>query len=365
IPGLALPEINSPSMPVTDPYNGYLPVRQNQVGVSLGARLETSDVSHLGVDVSGDFLATGKHYEAAIPFTDMNTAPVHSRTTGLVTATPYYELQSASATVRIGADVDFAINSRKTIRVAPDVTLAWHGMHTLGFEVRAHGGSTLNSLASLYDITPYMNGSLAYRASHMPYALDARMVFGPFLGATVELFGGYAKADDYLMAVASDIYPAGAVWQSLDIKGYHYGVRIGYDSGKAFALKASYEGSPSKYNKVWYEHRDRARHVVNAEMRLRPVSRLQLTVGYELRAGRACYAFGEDETAAEDGYDVYLPQRVSLGTVSNLTFGAGYSATDNLTLFVRGENLLGRKAMYIGGRPMQNIHGMIGAALKF
>ena len=356
---------SSPSMPVVNPYYGYEPVRQNELGVSLGARLETSDVSHIGVDLSADFLATGKHYEATMPFTDMNTMPERSRTTGLVTATPYYELQNASATVRLGADVDFAFHSGKTIRVAPDVTLAWHGMHTLGFEVRAHGGSTLNSLASLYDITPYMNGSVAYRASHMPYAIDARMVFGPFFGTTVELFGGYAGANDYLMPVAGDIYPAGAVWQSLDVKGYHYGVRFGYDNGKTFALKASYEGSPSKYNKVWYEHRDRARHVVNAEMRIRPVSRLQLTVGYELRAGRACYAFGEDETAVAAANDVYLPQRVSLGTVSNLTFGAAYSATDNFTLFVRGENLLGRKAMYIGGRPMQDIHGMIGAALKF
>lgn len=365
IPGLTLPETNSPSMPVTDPYNGYLPVRQNEAGVSLGARLETSSVSHIGVDISADFLATGRHYDAVIPFTDLATSLVHSRTTGLVTATPYYELHSESTTVRLGADVDFAFHSGKTIRVAPDVTLAWHGMHTLGFELRAHGGSTLNPLASLYDITPYMNGSVAYRASHMPYALDARMVFGPFFGATVELFGGYAKADDYLMPVAGDIYPAGAVWQSLDVKGYHYGVRFGYDNGKTFALNASYEGSPSKYNKVWYEHRDRARHVVNAEMRLRPVCRLQLTVGYELRAGRACYAYDEDATADVAAYDVYVPQRVSLGAVSNLTFGAGYSATDNFTLFVRGENLLGRKARYIGGRPMQNIHGMIGAALKF
>ena len=366
IPGLTLPDQGvNPSIPVVDPYNGYLPVRQNLMGVSLGASLETSQVSRLGVEVNGDFLATGKHYEAIAPFADDNISSVRSRTTGLVTATPYYELQSAAATLRLGADVDFAINSGKTIRVAPDVTLAWHGTQIFGIEVRAHGGSTLNTLASLYDVTPYMNGSVAYRASHMPYVLDARMVFGPFFGTTVELFGGYAKADDYLMPVAGDIYPAGAAWQSLDIKGYRYGARIGYDNGKNIAFRASYEGAPSKYDKAWYDNHDRARHVIDAELKIRPVSRLLLTIGYEMRAGRACYAFDEDFTVNIAGHDVYEPQRVSLGAVSNLTFGAGFTATERLTLFLRGENLLGRKAMYLGFRPMQNINGMIGAALKF
>lgn len=366
IPGLSASDaVTSPSMPVADPYNGYLPVRQNQLGVSLGARLEMSRSSHIGLDIAADFLATGKHYESVIPFTDEDVAPVRSRTTGLVTATPYYEYKGQSATVRLGADVDVAVNSGKTLRVAPDVTLAWHGMHTLAFELRAHGGSTLNTLASLYDVTPYMNGSVAYRTSHAPYVFDARIVFGPFFGTTVELYGGYAKADDYLMAVAGDIYPAGAVWESLDVKGYRYGVRLGYDNGKTFALSASYEGAPSEYDKVWYENRDRARHVVEAQLKVRPVKPLQLTLGYEFRAGRACYAFDENETVTIAGHEVYVPQRVSLGAVGNLTFGAGYTVTDNLTFFVRGENLLARKAMYLGFRPMQSINGMIGAALKF
>ena len=85
-----------------------------------------------------------------------------------------------------------------------------------------------------------MNGSLAYRPSHMPYAFDAKVAFGPFFGGTIELFGGYAKADDQLMPVAGGIYPAGGVWESVDIKGYGYVARIGYDKGRTFAVSASY-----------------------------------------------------------------------------------------------------------------------------
>ncbi len=349
---------------ITDPYNGYEPARQNLLGVTLGGRLETGVTSHVGVDLSADFLATGRHYVATLPFYDEAATLMRSRTTGLVTVTPYFENRTSATTLRIGADVDFAVNSGKTIRVAPDVTFAWHGLQILGIELKAYGGSTLNTLASLYDISPYMNGSLAYRPSHMPYAFDAKVAFGPFFGGTIELFGGYAKADDQLMPVAGGIYPAGGVWESVDIKGYRYGARIGYDNGRTFAVSASYEGAPSKWNRAWYDNCDRARHIAAAELKVRPVDKLTVTLGYEFRGGRACYMYAP-ETVDMAGFDIYPLTRVSLGAVSNLKLGAGYAATDRLTLFVHGENLLGRKSYYIGGRPVQSANGMIGAALKF
>lgn len=349
---------------ITDPYNGYEPARQNLLGVTLGGRLETGVTSHVGVDLSADFLATGRHYVATLPFYDEDATLMRSRTTGLVTVTPYFENRTSATTLRIGADVDFAVNSGKTIRVAPDVTFAWHGLQILGIELKAYGGSTLNTLASLYDISPYMNGSLAYRPSHMPYAFDAKVAFGPFFGGTIELFGGYAKADDQLMPVMGGIYPAGGVWESVDIKGYRYGARIGYDNGRTFAVSASYEGAPSKWNRAWYDNCDRARHIAAAELKVRPVDKLTVTLGYEFRGGRACYMYAP-ETVDMAGFDIYPLTRVSLGAVSNLKLGAGYAATDRLTLFVHGENLLGRKSYYIGGRPVQSANGMIGAALKF
>ena len=349
---------------ITDPYNGYEPARQTLLGVTLGGRLETGVTSHVGVDLSADFLATGRHYVATLPFYDEAATLMRSRTTGLVTVTPYFENRTSATTLRIGADVDFAVNSGKTIRVAPDVTFAWHGLQILGIELKAYGGSTLNTLASLYDISPYMNGSLAYRPSHMPYAFDAKVAFGPFFGGTIELFGGYAKADDQLMPVAGGIYPAGGVWESVDIKGYRYGARIGYDNGRTFAVSASYEGAPSKWNRAWYDNCDRARHIAAADLKVRPVDKLTVTLGYEFRGGRACYMYAP-ETVDMAGFDIYPLTRVSLGAVSNLKLGAGYAATDRLTLFVHGENLLGRKSYYIGGRPVQSANGMIGAALKF
>lgn len=349
---------------ITDPYNGYKPVRQNLLGVSLGGCIETGASSHIGIDVDADFLSTGEHYEASIPYFDDSMALMRSRTTGLVSATPYFETRSSSATLRIGAEVDFSVNSGKVFHVSPDVTLAWHGAQIFGVELKAHGGSTLNTLASLYDESPYMNGSVSYRQSHVPYALDAKMSFGPFFGGTIELFGGYAKADDWLLPVLNGVYPAGAVWESVDVKGYHYGIRIGYDNGKNVAVSASYEGAPSKWNRAYYLWRDRARHVIAAEIKVKPIERLLVYMGYEFRAGRSCYGYIDDPDEMA-GQPVWPRERVSLGVVGNLTLGVGYTVNDCLTFFARGENILGRKSLYIGERPMQSANAMVGAALKF
>ena len=362
--GFYNPHFPGDEISIEDPYNGYEPVRQNLAGITLQGRLETSASSHIGLSVNADFLATGKHYEAALPFFDEDAALIPSRTSGLVKATPYYEYHNASATVRIGAEVDLSIKSGKAIHFAPDVTLAWHGSQIFGAELRVHGGSQLNTLASLYDITPYINGSVAYRQSHIPYAIDGKIALGPFFGGTVELFGGYAKADNWLMPVANDIYPAGAVWESTDVTGYHYGIRLGYDNGKTFAMNVSYEGAPGKWDRAYFEWRDRARHVVNAGLKFRPIERLLLTVGYEFRAGRSCYAY-IDEPEEIGGLETYPREKVSLGVTGNLSAGAGYTVTDRFTVFARGENLLARKSLFIGGRPMQSTNAMIGAALKF
>lgn len=362
-----IPGVDQSTLPdiLNDPYNGYEPVRQNLIGLSLAGRIETGASSHAGIDIDANLLATGKYYEASIPyFEDEDMIPMRSRKTALVTLNPYFETHSQSATLRIGAEVDFSKNSGKAFHIAPDVTLAWHGSQIFGIELRGHGGSQMNSLASLYDISPYMNGSIAYRHSHIPYALDAKIAFGPFFGGSIELFGGYARANDWLMPVVNSIYPAGAVWQPVDICGYHYGVKIGYDNGKNLAVSVKYEGAPGKWDRAYYEWRDRARHVINAELKVRPVEKLLITAGYEFRAGRSCYAYTEEPTMICD-LEMWTPERVSMGVVGNLSVGAGYSFTDRLTLFARGENLLGRKCVYIGGRPMQSANVMIGAALKF
>lgn len=340
-------------------------VGQNLLTVDLKGFLETGNASGFGLDFDASFLHTGRYRSALIPFFEGDLIPRSPRTTSLFTFNPYYSTVTDNVTLRIGADVDIASRAGgKAVRIAPDLLFGWYGLHFISFEAKAHGGTLLNSLSSLYDITPYLNGTLAYDTSHAPLILDGKILLGPLFGAYLEVFGGYGRSDDWLMPVESYVHPGGATWQSTRMSGCHYGVRLGFDNGKNLAMSVSCEGAPGKSDKAWLEWRDRATKVLNASLSVRPFKPLSIDVAYELRSHRSVYGYElpENPTGPNIYYDTH---RISLGTVSNLTVGASYELTKALTAFARGENLLNRRALYIGGRPLTPATALIGASFKF
>lgn len=340
---------------------GSTPARQNLFGASLTGKLLFGDNTSLALDVDADFLHTGAHQRPLFPYQFENLAQKGSSTVGLVALTPHLDYSTATLKARIGAQLDVNINNGRVFHVAPEASVAWTPSQIVGLEVKATGGSELNALSSLYDITPYLNSSMAYTNSHIPYAIDGRVTVGPFFGASLEFFGGYAKADDWLMPVSGADYIGGAVFDRVDLSAWHLGAAIGYDYRKTISARVSYETAPNSYEHSLYEWRDRARHVVNAELKVRPVTPLQVTLGWEFRAGRHSYFM--DNTISD--LNVYTPVAESLGCVSNLSLGASYSVSGPLTIFARGENLLNRRYYHIGDRYSQGLNFMIGASLKF
>lgn len=344
-------------------------VRQNLFGAEASFALPFGETTNLGLDVNADFLRSGayltpnftyKHYE------DISASA--SGTSGLISLTPHLDFGSQTFKGRLGVQADITTGGGKTFHIAPEVILAWTPSQIIGLEATAKGGSQLNSLASLYEVSNNLSPFMAYGQSHIPYAFDGRLTVGPFLGAYLELFGGYAKADDWLMPVGDNLYPGEGIYDLTNISAWHFGAAIGYNYNKTLALRASYETAPNDYDHSYYEWRDRAKHVINAEMKLRPIEPLLVTVDWEFRAGRRTYAFRENyigDGSSEDSSVYYTPEAHSLGVSSNLSVGAGYTVTDALTIFARGENLLNRRHSMIGGRICQGTTGMIGASLKF
>lgn len=345
--------------------NSYTNVSENLFGALLKGSLATSETSHAGIDADLSFLRTSDFRVYPIPLYDNEFFDFYGKTTGLITVTPYWTTHNDKVTLRVGADLDLAVKSGNALRVSPDVKLAWTPTQIFGIELKAHGGSQLNSVSALYDITPYLSPAAAYpKLSRIPYAFDGKITLGPFLGSFIELFGGYAKADRWLMGATGIEFPGGAIMHAVDLKGWHAGVAAGYDNGKNFSLKASWETAPSDYNKGYFEWRDRARHVVKADLRIRPIAKLRVEVNYELRSGRCEYGFDRYGTVIM-GLPYYEPERHRLGNLSNLSAGAAYEFTDRLTFFLRGENLMNREWYALGDIPVQGIHGLIGLGFKF
>lgn len=345
----------------------YSTVRQNIFGASITTKLAASDESSIGLDVDADFLRTGKSLTPVYPFND-NMAVNGDKTTGLVSITPHYDYSASTVHARLGLQADLSVNDGKFFHIAPEVSLAWTPSQIVGFEVKAHGGSSLNSLSTLYDITPYISSFMTYGQSHIPYAFDGRITVGPFLGAYIEFFGGYAKANGWLMPTYVPATPGGAMFDRVDLSAWHFGAAIGYDYRKTLSARVSYETAPNDYDKSFYEWRDRAKHVVNAELKIRPIKPLLLSLDWEFRAGRRIYytvVTDLDTSIPDHPLTIYTNEPTSLGCVSNLSLGAGFTVTDPLTIFARGENLLNRRFYHLGERYSQGTTFLIGASLKF
>lgn len=192
---------------------------------------------------------------------------------------------------------------------------------------------------------PYMSQIHTYGNSHIPFTFDASVTVGPFKGAYAELFGGYARANDWLMPG----YFHSGVLQAFNVRGWHGGLALGYRHGKLAQARVSAEVARSNSEdagKGYYLWRDRAKYVIDATVKVSPIDKLNINGGYSFRGKRKAGAY-------------------SLGSVSNLSLGADYAVNARTTVFLTGENLLDRKFYFIGGVPSQGITGLAGVTYKF
>lgn len=318
--------------------------------------------SRLGLELKADMLA-----RPSVPAGDYIDRIYPASTIGLISATPYYAFGGSSgAAVRLGARVDISTGGEgKALHVAPDVMLSYNA-RSFAIYARAGGGEVLNAERSLFELTPYAPVGRRLGRSHVPVTVDAGVNIGPFAGASFEIFGGWAKANDWLMPFgyyysedgATPNSPGGCEFTAEDLSGVRAGIRASYEWRDIASVSASAEFAPGSGKGAWYLWRDRARTVVKAEAAVRPIPRLELKASYELRSGRRA----RGELSTQEGSILKL---IPMKSVSNLSFGARYSISDAFDIFARGENLLGKRQEIIPGATSQGVHGLVGAAFKF
>lgn len=330
-------------------------------GFSAKGALDTSENSRIELGVDLDGLRSNEKNTPRVPY-DGSYFEGGKASQAILDLNPRYILRTAASEVSIGARIDLAFNAGKFFNISPDVTLAWMPVSVFSAQVKLGGGVTQNAISDIYhSVSPYISPGLAYSPSRMPWSIDGLLTAGPFLNTTVEVRGGYARVKGWLMPVESDYYYGGTALEAQKLSGAYWSVALGYDNGGTFALKARYTGAPSSQYRGWYEFRDRARHVVDVRLSVRPVERLLVSAEWEFRSGRSMYAYGH--TADESG--VYPVSRVALGTVSDLGLTADWAFTDRLHGFVKGTNLMNRSWQMTGPRPARGVCGLVGASYKF
>jgi len=246
-------------------------------------------------------------------------------------------------------------NSQVDVQLFPQLDIAWtpSGSFTLWGKVKSF--STSNNFSELYDWN-YMTMPGFDQLFSKVFDVQGGITLGPWRGASLELYAGYAGTDLWLMPFTG----YGEIWQGTmaytDLEGAHYGATFSYKYRSLLTVRGSVEGashSDNDYTSGWYLWRDRAHWMMDASIDINPIKPLTITVGHNWRTGRRCY-----------NADINGSGLIPLGNATSLRLAAAYRITPALSVFARGENILNHRHYIMPGIPAQGVAGLVGITYK-
>lgn len=296
---------------------------------------------------------------------------------GVVSLTPAYRMQKGGVSLQAGLDLDIAFSAMGmdrakdfgTLHVAPDIKFAYR-THSFGLTMQATGGATPVTLAGMEEFDRYQLPVLMSTCPvYTPVDASIGLSFGPYSGFSADL--------EFRYAVAKGI-PLGGWYQVLlgtyegafnSLKYYGepemslvapYGARtslhgLGLGIDLRYLLEgiveASVKGSytPQRGRFGIFNGYDRPRCVLDAEVKVYPVRRLSVELGYGLRAIRAIY--GMDQVGANEVQLVSM----RLPNVSDLRAKITYRLFDTFDVYALTENLLNRRVDILPGLQCNGI----------
>ncbi len=324
---------------------------ENYLDLDLGLDYSLNEYSRVGADIDFAMVADNG---AVAPGIDKNS--------GLVSVAPYYAVAGDTYRVHLGLRGGASFKRAGKAFIAPDIKLEWFPSSHFTAFVKFDGGTTLNPMARLWaddhSVAPLLDYSQSLSPTRRKWGLEGGFVIGPFAGASIEAWGGYADLENQLMATVVGGMP---LLGAYDFKSINYGVAFNYNYRDMAVVRVSYEGAPSDIDRGYAAWADRAKSVLKASLTVKPVDALDITLGYTLRGDRTVYSFHPVEAGPfEGGYNA-----IDLDNVSSLDLGLGYRFTDRFTVWARGENLLGAKWQSSYLMPCKGVTGLVGITFRF
>lgn len=280
-----------------------------------------------------------------------------AKTSALLSLTPAYTLKSADWGFKVGPRIEVSFNAGKAFHIAPVAEGWWTPLNRLTVALKAGGGEYINRLADLHALAQRTSPLISYGFSHIPFTIDLQATYGQLRGCWASVFGGWARANDWLM-------PYDGQFAEVDIRGFHAGVEVGGAFRSLLSGSLRYEVAPGGRENAYYLWRDRAKHVLTARLQAFPIKGLTLTADYTLRACRAWY----QNIALEDPdfpAIILAYKRLNLGNLSRLTLGGEYLFMPRLSFFANVDFSLTPHTYNIDLTPASLWVATIGASYKF
>ena len=301
-------------------------------------------------------------------------------------------------------NLNFSFSDGAAIRLAPNVKINYNFVDGATLYANATGGKQLNTLQSMAAINRYSDPLGGYGNTFVPIDAEAGFKIGPFRGFSLKIYGGYGIfKNDQLVALPIDNYYftadpysynpyymsstyhhnrsivlmknqffAPVYYKGFNTRGVKFGAELNYKyrSLAEFDIKAVFAPQSrdvdGKYIKGYTLGLDRAKTVVNVDLKVNPLRALTVNLGFDYRGGRYNV---NDYFYVPSGFHIYneITSRgtCDLSNVLNLRAGASYRFDKALTLWVQANNLLNKQWDVTMGMGAQKLGFMGGLQLVF
>ena len=319
-----------------------------EAGVALP--LTRAQTSFFDIDVYTDFLnAKGVRWLSSTQF----ATPDYSFS-GIVGILPGVRFSYRQVDIKLGAKINMGVNSPGSVsHVAPNINLTWRPSGYLGIYGTFGGGERFHTLAEQYQLSSFAPSVTASSRSYTP--VDGRVGFHlrPINNLYAGMYVGYAATErmPMLTVLNADV----PVFLPVNLSGWNFGFDAKYKHGKLFEADASLRLYAHSYNSGSADAPDRAKVVMKLGAKAYPMPKLTVSADYTLRACRRYYVLWLDGALTP----------MNMHNISDLSLGGEYEVERNLSVFLRLENILCRRALVLPHIEQQSFHGLLGAQYRF
>ena len=293
------------------------------------------------------------------------------------TITPYYRINGDNWKAQLGVNLMFIKSDSTTFFLSPNISIDAEIADKTIFYVNAGGEIQANDAYGLSKLNRYTDYSRMTKPSRtwLDATLGIRSGVAPDLW--FDLFAGYKITENEVFFIPSPYYysyepvlsssstaPTGFASYYTTFQPHASSFRVGaalkYAYGKSFdfSVKGVYNYWMLKAGDGMIEISDdtkpygRPAIEINADLTVRPVNPLALTLGYYLGADR---------------YTVFPSrgQEIKMKDINDLNFTASWNFNETFGAYLKLNNLLFQKQELWYGYPMQGFNVMAGINLNF
>lgn len=340
-------------------------VSENDFRLKLGGEYRLGVHNSVGLDATLN-LAMFNHNQLFVS-TSEDIYAAEKKSIGMFSVSPYLMHKGDNMLLRLGANLDVSFKDGAALRFSPNVKFEYAFGGGIGFYLNATGGKRINRQSDVFAVARYLNPSCRVPSSYTPIDGEIGFKFGPFTGFYAKVFGGYGITKDALVPYSLIQAESGKTFtqdfimiKPMDLKGLKMGVELGYKYRSLVELNAKLTFAPQSFGKGYVLGFDLPKYVANASVKVNPIEKLSVELGYELRGNRMQYCDLIHPTGGPRE-----ASKVSLGNVNNLKLGAKYQLNDGFAVFLQANNLLNKQWDLVCGMGEQKLNIFAGVNLNF